>query len=385
MQRLLRIVDVAQFLVAGFAGPYRVVAYKTRTFGNVAQGFATWAGLVFAFMNSSIPWDDSDSTQFGFAVGSWVLLAGLAYFQMFTKWCSIRPPRDEGIGHCWAGRVEPVVAVAICVLASALWDNGTFFFVGYGCSLIQVRLARLRRRLAGWTSDDTERVMAPIRAGMAWFIETTPVFAEFARAKLRLLIPGLAMVAGAVMAFFRGRTAVAAASPGVPAGVKQPTFMSRVFSHVVGSLIISAIGGTVILKVFGLILAIPLWFLGWHVSAPEPVKEEGRRFLGRAREAFEDKKEAGRAERAVEREKRGRCRSDRTQETAVAVELFLQINARGISNESIFRVTRGQGHGRRLHRRAALRLAARLFVDLGRVNARLGRIATEGCFPGDRT
>lgn len=71
----------------------------------------------------------------------------------------------------------------------------------------------------------------------------------------------------------------------------RPTFMGRVGSYVVGHMIISTITTVIGFNFFALLLAIPLWLMGWKVELPGPMKSQVRGTLSRARDALRDEKE----------------------------------------------------------------------------------------------
>ena len=140
-----------------FAGPYRVLAWKFRSFGGIGLGFVTWLGVVAFPLCTGLP---SSSDAWTLAV--WGVLIILAYIQMMARWCSTLPPRVPGYPHCWVGRYEPMLAFALAMAAAvACGPGGTVIIVlGYACS---AAAWRLQRRLSTWTPADTPFLLAPAR------------------------------------------------------------------------------------------------------------------------------------------------------------------------------------------------------------------------------
>ena len=248
------------------AGPYRVLAYKFRSFGGIGSGLLTWFGIVFVYGWCRMRWFRLFEPE-PLAVPLFAAMVVMGWVQMFAKWCSSREPRDPAESHCWFGRGEPVFALALSGAAEYGASMGRYYLAGYLCSSLQIGLARLRGRLEAWTPEDTERLAGWARAGAA---------------PLKALAP-------------RKTEAVA---PG--ATVRRTTFAGRVMSHVVAHFVIAGITGTLgiwgIVKFLGLILVIPAWLILWATGGdpgglPGFAKEDVRSGLERMREAVGETKE----------------------------------------------------------------------------------------------
>ena len=266
------------------AGPYRAVAFESRASDGIGQSLATWAGILLGFPLCAA----LGGATVGEVLYPWLALMACGWVQMFARWRGA-PLRDPCRPHCWLGRAEPLLALLLATLTAAACGPGAywFFLSGYLCSTAEWLLRRLQRRLDAGPPPRAarERLLALSR----WLAWASPIAGRFALARVLLAWSFAGGALRAAWLFWRGRARAAG-----PAAAARPTFMGRVGSIVVGHLILSAIGGTVFIKLFGLILAIPLWCIGWKVEAPEPVKREGRAFMARMHDAFEDKKqEAG--------------------------------------------------------------------------------------------
>lgn len=288
-----------------FAGPYRILAYKPRAFGGIATGCITWLGVALAFP-AFVSVSPTDCWWM-----AWAFLASCAYVQMFAQWCSTSPRRDPASPHCWAGRWgEPFLAIALCFAAGVAGGPGAglFFVLGFLCSTADWLLRRLRRRWAAWTPEDTARLRAPILAAAArlralagsaaqWTRWATPIGGRFA------LRYGLLAASGVALLLRQARATLAARAtqPGLAQGpvARQPGFVSRVATFVVGHTIFSMITGTLglfgLIKGVGLILSIPaamlLWLLGGKADLPHFAKDDARSVISRAKEALGDEKE----------------------------------------------------------------------------------------------
>lgn len=238
-------------LATPFAGPYRLLAWKPRTFGGFGTGLLTWFGIFFLY-----PVMGTISPAFAYC---WLALILLAWIKMFAQWCSNKPRRDEGENHYWFGSYELVFATILLLLARLIGSRW-FFEAGFVCSLLQTSLVNLRRRLEGWTPEDTERLVRPLR----------DVAPEAAQVKAGATSAGSIGLSILRYAFWRKPTPVAQGSGVV---VYQPlTLTQRVKSHLVAHMIISFFGGAlginVLAAVVSLALALPLWMMGAEVHLP---------------------------------------------------------------------------------------------------------------------
>src|SRR5258708_3797787 len=78
MRLLIRSITAALAVLRLFAGPYRVIAFKPRSFGGIGLGFATWLGIIIAF-----PVCVSTLSPDGYVAWPvWVALIASAYLQM---------------------------------------------------------------------------------------------------------------------------------------------------------------------------------------------------------------------------------------------------------------------------------------------------------------
>jgi hypothetical protein len=317
MKTMVRAIDVLLALFTLFSGPYRVVAFKFRSFGGIGLGSVTWIGIALAFPACVVVSTHGDSWWM-----AWVALIVCAYIQMFAKWCSTRPPLDAAFRHCWIGRGEPFFAFVLVFAAGmACGPGGTaFFLIGYACSTMDWLLRRLRLRLETWTPSDTVRLLAPARNAVARLRVATrnaadrlTASARIAAARVRLALPiyssvmrhyGLAIASltattlGYVWGFLRQRAQRPPTAPGEHY-TRSPSFSSRVMTFVVGHMVFSFITGAIgfwgIVKGIGLILAIPaaiiLWAVGGKPDLPDFAKDDARGAMHGFRDALEDKKD----------------------------------------------------------------------------------------------
>lgn len=279
-------------LLSVLSGPYRVLAGKFRSFGNVRSGVATWAGIVVAYPFFVEAWPPDAGMRSG-PVVFWGALVLAGYLQMFVKWCSTSPPLDESVSPAWCGAsAEPVFAVIAGFALAKTCCPGTalFFAAGYACSLLQIGLVRARRQLSGWTPEDTQRLLSPARAGAAKTKQATDVLASSALGLARFVAP-LAVTIFQVGRSFVGSRAHAAqaAQTGADGQVvyRPPSFANRVGTVVVGHMVLSLITGTVMLKILAIPLAIFLWTLGYKVHMPEEWRQKEGEVKARLEESFE--------------------------------------------------------------------------------------------------
>jgi hypothetical protein len=317
MKTTLVAIDTLSTLLALFSGPYRVVAYKLRSFGGIRRGCVTWIGIGLVFPACVVI---SACGEWWWI--AWVALVAWAYIQMVAKWCSTSPELDATSSHCWIGRGEPVFAVVLAIAAGMVCGAGgtMFFLTGYACSTADWLLRRLRLRVETWTPSDTARLLAPARNAVARMTVTgrnakawLTAAARMAAARGRSAAPiyssvmrryGLAIAAVAatslrfVWGFLLKRAQRPPAAPGGHYG-RPPSFGGRVMSFVVGHMVFSLITGTLgfwgIMKFIGTILAIPaailLWALGGKPDLPWFAKDDARGAIVRVEEVLADKKD----------------------------------------------------------------------------------------------
>jgi hypothetical protein len=244
--------DQLAVLLTVLAGPYRVVAYKFRSFSGIGHGLLTWIGIGLVFPVCTGFFSRPDTWWV-----AWVALAVCGYVQMFVKWCRTAPRLDPASPQCWFGNAELFFVVALVYAANLVCGPGgaAFFLAGYACSTAQWML----RRLASRPSRDTEWPHASARttaAGMAY---------------------------GPAQGYYP----------------RPPSFGSRVASYLAGHMLFSIITGAIgfwgILKAFGMILTIPaavlIWMLGGKADLPEFAKHDARSFFSRVADSLRDKKD----------------------------------------------------------------------------------------------
>jgi hypothetical protein len=275
-------------LLTVFAGPYRVVAFRFRSFPAVGLGVVTWGGVLLAF-----PACVAVYPQRGSWWVAWMALILCAYIQTFVKWCSTAPPLDPASPHCWFGKAELFFAFALIYAADAASGPGgaVFFLAGFACSTAQCLLQRLRQRFEVWTPRDTEWLLAPARttaAGVSW---ASPICGRF------LFRYGLLLattIGKALRLFWRRYLAKPTPQPGPPQGYYPPppqgivrSFTRYLISHTIFSILTGVIGFNII----GIPFAIMLWFMGWKVGLPHSIKDQARSAISRAKEAISDEKD----------------------------------------------------------------------------------------------
>jgi hypothetical protein len=317
MKMMLLAIDMLLTLLPLFSGPYRVVAYKFRTFGGIRRGCVTWIGIGLVFPACVVTSACGDLWWI-----AWVALVVCAYIQMIVKWCSTSPALDVTLPHCWIGRGEPVFAfILACAVAMGCGAGGGAFVVtGYACSTIDWPLRRLRLRVETWTPGDTARLLAPARNAIAWTkiathhaITWLTAYARIATARARWAMPicfsvmrryglAIASVMATSLRFVWGFLLKRAQRPPMAPGGhygRPPSFVGRVMTFVVGHLVFSLITGTFgfwgIMKFTGTILAIPaailLWALGGKPDLPWFAKDDARGAIARVEEVLADKKD----------------------------------------------------------------------------------------------
>ena len=278
------------------AGPYRVVMYRFRTFGGIGTGLITWAGVILAYPIFVASWTPFGLLENRAFLASWIALVLWSYVQMFAKWCSVAPRREPGVSHCWFGRWEPVFALGLSFAMSAACGpgSGRFFLTGYACSVAQIGIVRLRKRLGAWTPEDTQRLVSPVRDSAQRLAPVAIRGAGWTKSALRKgalsLIPFGMVLLHSVKSLY-GRPAPATSGEAVPA-TRSPTFMNRVFCHMVASLVLSLVTGAIsfraIFRCFSFVLAIPLWLAGWDMSPPADIKDEARSVASQVNEVLHE-------------------------------------------------------------------------------------------------
>ena len=288
MKEFLPLIDLLIIVLTLFAGPYRVAAYKFRSFGGIGRGLVTWIGIGLVF--PAFVWASKPEESWWLA---WAALAIWGYAQMMAKWCSTAPPLDPPLPHCWLGKAELFLALPLIWVAGVLCGSGgaVFFLAGYACSTAQSLLHRLRRRLEAWTPRDTERLLAPARttaAGVAW---ASPICGRFL---LRYALLLATAIGNALRWFWRRFVARPAPQPAPAQGYYAPPRpgIVRGFTRMfINHLIISTITGVIGINVLAIPFAIILWSMGWRVGLPVHVKEQARSYIARAKEAISDEKD----------------------------------------------------------------------------------------------
>jgi hypothetical protein len=288
MKEFLPLIDLLIILLTLFAGPYRVAAYKFRSFGGIGQGLVTWIGIGLVF--PAFVWASKPEESWWLA---WAALAIWGYAQMMAKWCSTAPPLDPALPHCWLGKAELFFAFPLIWVAGVLSGSGgaAFFLAGYACSTAQWLLHRLRRRLEAWTPRDTERLMAPACTTAAGVAKASPICGRFA---LRYGLLLASAIGRALRFLWRRFVARPTPQPAPGQGYYAPPrpgvvrgFTRYLISHMIFSIITGVIGFNII----GIPFAIMLWFMGWKVGLPVHVKEQARSYIARAKEAISDEKD----------------------------------------------------------------------------------------------
>src|SRR6516165_1742820 len=107
----VRLIDVLTGLLTPLAGPYRVIAYRFRSFGGGRDVLLAWFGMaVLCPLAADTPYTDTASV-------AWSAFLAWGCLQAMVTWCHASPPRDPARSHCWAGRWEPLLAAALCLAA----------------------------------------------------------------------------------------------------------------------------------------------------------------------------------------------------------------------------------------------------------------------------
>lgn len=293
MPAVSRFIRVLMVLLTLSAGPYRVVAYKFRTFGNIGLGLLTWVGILVGYPLAILLWPPDEPEELPPILWSWLALVLMGYVQMFAKWCASER-RDERFGHCWFGRLEPVFACGLYMTSLHTLGTGPamFFLTGYGCSVTQLTLGHVLQRCEAWTPEHTARLVNRLNGWVAWGKVTFPVVASAAYRHSRFVtvVTGSFLLRG-VKYLFTKKPMPDGQSP----HVRPPSFMSRVMSHMFASMIWSAfsslVGFNLISVVCGLLLAIPLYLMHWEIKPPSTFKEDARSFISRAKDVISDKEE----------------------------------------------------------------------------------------------
>jgi hypothetical protein len=322
MRLLIRSLTVALAVLRLFAGPYRVIAFKSRTFGGIGQGFATWLGVALVFPVSVAAFSPDGYVPWPV----WLALVIITYAKMTVQWCSTLPPRDENALHFRLPTGELVFACLASYVASILCGPGgfVFFIAGYIASLADYLLRRIRSRCQDWTPEDTARLLLPFHTIMSQAKRSTAVSARFTLRHGLLLATATGTLLANLWRLFRERRQKAVYQP-TPSGFgmagqptpsgfgmagqpppnafamagqpspmyyrRPPTFLGRVMSHIVASTLIMTLTSVIGFNIFALILAVPLWIMGWHVAIPGQMKEHAREVMHNVRESFDDGKD----------------------------------------------------------------------------------------------
>lgn len=276
------LIDLTLFLLTPLGGAYRVVAYKPRMFGDRGAGVAAVGGVAIAYPAWYFRFGDPDAVSgFGW---SWLALALATYVQMMAQWCSALPPRAGGRSHCWLGRGEPVLAVALGGAAQAACGAGAFFVLGYASSLAQNLAFGSSDRCLGLTAEELGRIDARFRAAGG-------------------RMSGLARLVARTAAGGVGRTASAGGGLGLrvarrllvkpaPAVATQPTVLGRFARFMGWNMVFHTITSVVGVNLLAVPLVLILLLMGFKVEFPERFKEMFRGFVASAKEMASDGKDA---------------------------------------------------------------------------------------------
>lgn len=276
------------WFLAIFAGGYNLFARSYRGFGGVGGGTLTFLGILIAYpacVVISILAGGGREVAYGVVV-LWFVMLAAAYVSAFARWISESPPIDEGERCSWAGRNEPLAAMALigvsgCTLGSGV---GLFFALGFAASQLTVELVRIVRRVEGWTPEDDARVREA-RASRARIVRAgLGKFAAFARARLAKTsvepahapseVGGLPVVPNQHFAALPYPPAYVGYPPhyGYGPPPRRQTFMGRVSSIIVAHFVISLLTGVIGLGTLTIvavrIAALPLQALGVHMKFP---------------------------------------------------------------------------------------------------------------------
>jgi hypothetical protein len=276
--------DIPVLLLALFAGPYRVLAFKARSFGGLDTGAMTWISILLLFPL----WTGIAFLEASGAALLWLMLIACAYLQMMVKWCSQPPAPDPCVPHCWMGQGEPFLAAVLYFATAAACDNpaaGTYFVIGYACSMAEWRLQR-------WRRDAPETTLADVVSARQ---------KRFGRIWASSLWPALAPPLGWLRSFLTGKRPAGpapAGGPAVPAGSPvQVVYAShsgwgrRLATFFVGHTILSLLGLSFFLKIIAVPLALFLASMGYRIGLPDHMKQEVKSTVHRIREALSDEKE----------------------------------------------------------------------------------------------
>ena len=293
---LIRSLTVALALLRLFAGPYRVLAFKSRCFGRWATPSSP--GLA----SSSFPVCSPPFPPMVTCPGrsGWPFSLA-AYVQMIIQWCSKLPPRDA---------IRPAFLV---------WQGELF--------LPAPLLSRVRRSAAPAVSYSSWPVTCPASptaccGGSAAAYRTgrhaippgsRPLPLAMNQANVHPPCPPasrsatdgswLRPPAQSVNPGGCSRTQATARLQQPPPGVsprktasadgyrRPPTFLGRVMSHIVASTLIMTLTSVIGFNIFAFVLAVPLWLMGWQVGLPGQMKEKGREVMHNIRESFDDEKD----------------------------------------------------------------------------------------------
>lgn len=271
-----------------FSGPYRVLAYKLNTFPNLCGGTLILIGMIFVYPMFNLAFTDFESIErLKVAITGililWAAMLIAAWVQGWARWSIELPRRDQAVSQSWAGKREPVLVAATCLLGWVFCGRGFALFVltGYLASTMQIWLIRLKRRLKAWSAEDSKRLLSPVRTA-----------ASTTGGKVRTVAVSAGAAAMPVMGLLKGVFRRPAAEGGTTPTL---TFWGWVARHLVSLSIFNLVTGGItigaIFSGFGFLIAIPLWLLGWKVEPPEEDRQRGRDFAKGVSEAFQDEQD----------------------------------------------------------------------------------------------
>ena len=284
MTLIVGIINVLLVLLTVFAGPYRVVAFKFRTFGGIGLGLVTWLGVAIAFpdVRRHVP-------ARGFIVAGG--LGGAHHIRLHPDVRQVVQQRAAP-GRRLPALLDRQVGAALRHRPLLHGKRGLrprrHDVLPDGLCMQHGRISApaLRRRCEVWTPRDTQRLLAPVRIAIArvtaWVTWASPICGRLIVRYGLLLASATAAALQCVWLFLLRRAQQPAPALAQGQYVRPPTFGSRVMSFVVGHMLFSLITGAIgfwgIVKGIGLILAIPaailLWAVGGKPDLPHFAKDD---------------------------------------------------------------------------------------------------------------
>ncbi|WP_337177536.1 hypothetical protein [Paludisphaera sp.] len=282
------------------SGPYRVLSEPYDKFGGFVYGTLTFFGLtvIYPYVNAELH-----------GLGMWppFIWFGqliLAYVYAFARWFSLKPPADPGTRNSWAGRNEPLFAIALVFACFGLRSPGTGLLLlsGFIASQVQVELVNLIRRLEGWTPEDGEKVKeaAVARAKRLRGLATAAIMSIRRKPEVVDVPRAPQPVASGLLDQLYPPPYGGHYPPHLyqqPSAAQKPlTLKDRVvsglISHFLFWLVIGPLGFGGICAILLFLISIPIWLLGGVVHFPEWAKVRAPAFVVRMIDSIQDKKEA---------------------------------------------------------------------------------------------